>query len=132
MLAPKEAAEIVCIIKDLLGRCKNYSEGRTRRIQFLIRLLHWCKSSGLPSQFVNDFVKFFADLTGVWVLMSHVVALSSISPKILLWLCLASTLDSNLLPEPQAFIFEEIKEELQDRHWPPQRQRCDSIPASAY
>ena len=53
------------------------------------------------------------------------------SPAILLLLCLATTLDKNLVPERQDFTFEEIKHSLADRHWPPQRQRCDFIPAPA-
>jgi hypothetical protein len=54
------------------------------------------------------------------------------SPAILLLLWLTSTLDSNLLPERRDFTFEEIKPSLLDRHWPPQRQRCDFVGASAY
>lgn len=54
------------------------------------------------------------------------------SPAILLLLCLASTLDNNLVPERRDFTFEEIKQSLLDRHWPPQRQRCDFVAASAY
>jgi hypothetical protein len=53
------------------------------------------------------------------------------SPAILLLLCLAFTLDKNLAPEYQDFTFEEIKQTLADRDWPPQRQRCDFIPAPA-
>jgi hypothetical protein len=55
-----------------------------------------------------------------------------LSPAIRLLLCLASTLDKNLVPERQDFTFEEIKQSLLDRHWPPQRQRCDFVAASAY
>ncbi len=59
--------------------------------------------------------------------------LSILSPAILLLLFyLASTLDNNLVPERQDFTFEEIKQSLLDRHWPPQRQRCDFVAASAY
>ncbi|MEG4840975.1 hypothetical protein, partial [Microcoleus sp. B9-D4] len=54
------------------------------------------------------------------------------SPAILLLLCLASTLDNNLVSERRDFTFEEIKQSLLDRHWPPQRQRCDFVAASAY
>jgi hypothetical protein len=53
------------------------------------------------------------------------------SPAILLLLYLASTLDNNVAPERQNFTFEEIKQNLVDRDWPPQRQRCDFIPAPA-
>jgi hypothetical protein len=54
------------------------------------------------------------------------------SPAILLLFCLAATLDNNLVPERRDFTFEEIKQSLLGRHWPPQRQRCDFIAASAY
>jgi hypothetical protein len=53
------------------------------------------------------------------------------SPAILLLLCLETTLDNNLVPERRNFTFEEIKHSLADRHWPPQRQRCDFIPVPA-
>jgi hypothetical protein len=53
------------------------------------------------------------------------------SPAILLLLYLGTTLDKNLVPERQDFTFEEIKQNLADRHWPPQRQRCDFVPAPA-
>jgi hypothetical protein len=55
-----------------------------------------------------------------------------LSPAILLLVCLVTTLDNNLVSERRDFIFEEIKQSLLDRHWPPQRQRCDFVAASAY
>lgn len=53
------------------------------------------------------------------------------SPAILLLLCLKTSPDKNLVPERQDFTFEEIKQSFLDRHWPPQRQRCDFISAPA-
>jgi hypothetical protein len=53
------------------------------------------------------------------------------SPAILLLLYLGTTLNKNLVPERQDFTFEEIKHNLADRHWPPQRQRCDFVTAPA-
>jgi hypothetical protein len=66
-------------------------------------------------------------LIDYWILLRD----EFFSPAILLLLCLAGTLDTNLVPERQDFTFEEIKENLADTHWPPQRQRCDFIPAPA-
>jgi hypothetical protein len=66
-------------------------------------------------------------LIDYWVLLRD----EFFSPAILLLLYLATTLDNNVAPQRQSFTFEEIKQNLVDRDWPPQRQRCDFIPAPA-
>jgi hypothetical protein len=66
-------------------------------------------------------------LINYWVLLRD----EFFSPAILLLLHLATTLDDNAAPQRQSFTFEEIKQNLVDRDWPPQRQRCDFIPAPA-
>jgi hypothetical protein len=66
-------------------------------------------------------------LIDYWVLLRD----EFFSPAILLLLYLATTLDNNVAPQRQSFTFEEIKQNLVDRDWPPTRQRCDSVPAPA-
>jgi hypothetical protein len=62
-------------------------------------------------------------LIDYWVLLRD----EFFSPAILLLLYLATTLDNNAAPQRQSFTFEEIKQNLVDRDWPPTRQRCDFI-----
>ena len=66
-------------------------------------------------------------LIDYWVLLRD----EFFSPAILLLLYLATTLDNNAAPQRQSFTFEEIKQNLVDRDWPPTRQRCDFITAPA-
>ena len=66
-------------------------------------------------------------LIDYWVLLRD----EFFSPAILLLLYLATTLDNNVAPQRQSFTFEEIKQNLVDRNWPPTRQRCDFITALA-
>ena len=90
------------------------------------------KERGVPmSQILQELEKIRVVQTawlGKWIALWA----TFFSPAILLALCLASTLDNNLVPERRDFTFEEIKQSLLDRHWPPQRQRCDFVAASAY
>lgn len=74
----------------------------------------------------------FEIIVSVWLKEWAALWATFFSPAILLLIFLKTTLDSKRLPERQKFVFEEIKQSLWDRHWPPQRQRCDFIAASAY
>jgi hypothetical protein len=90
------------------------------------------KKQGVPeSQVCNEIAKI-GIIAVAWLQKWMALWSTFLSPAILLLFCLATTLDSNLVPERQDFTFEEIKQSLWDRHWPPQRQRCDFIAASAY
>jgi hypothetical protein len=71
-------------------------------------------------------------IASVWLGEWAALRTTFFSPAILLLLFLETTLDKNLVPERQDFTFEEIKQSLWDRYWPPQRQRCDFVAASAY
>jgi hypothetical protein len=68
-------------------------------------------------------------LIDYWVLLRDEFFSPAIA--ILLHYRLATTLDDNAAPQRQDLTFEEIKQNLMNRHWPPQRQRCDFIPAPA-
>jgi hypothetical protein len=93
---------------------------------------HRLKRRGLiESQLLEEISKFEL-ITVVWLEEFAALWATLFSPAILLLLFLETTLDSNKIPEQRDFTFEEIKQSLWDRHWPPQRQRCDFIVASAY
>jgi len=89
------------------------------------------KQSVSESQFIRK-ISNIEIIVATWLEEWIALWKTFLSPAILLFLCLASTLDSNLVPERQDFTFEEIKQSLWDRYWPPQRQRCDFVAASAY
>jgi hypothetical protein len=91
------------------------------------RLKNRCLSE---SQLFQEISKF-ESIVSVWLKEWAALWATFFSPAILLLLFLERTLDSKRLPECQKFVFEEIKQVLADRHWPPQRQRCDFIPAPA-
>jgi hypothetical protein len=86
---------------------------------------------GMSADCIFDRINIIGQFALIWIDLSFVLLLASFSPAILLLLCLASTLDSNLVVERRDFIFEEIKQSLLDQHWSPQRQRCDFVPAPA-
>ena len=71
-------------------------------------------------------------ITVVWLEKLASLWATFFSPDFCCFQFLGATLDSNLVPERQDFTFEEIKQSLWDRYWPPQRQRCDFVAASAY
>jgi hypothetical protein len=87
---------------------------------------------GLPESQLLQEISKFDFITIVWLEELAALLATFFSPAILLLLFLETTLDSNKIPEQRDFTFEEIKQSLWDRHWPPQRQRCDFIAASAY
>jgi hypothetical protein len=91
------------------------------------RLKNRCLSE---SQLFQEISKFEI-IVSAWLKEWAALWATFFSPAILLLLFLETTLDSKRLPERQKFVFEEIKQSLWDRHWPPQRQRCDFIPAPA-
>jgi hypothetical protein len=91
------------------------------------RLKNRCLSE---SQLFQEISKFEI-IVSAWLKEWAALWATFFSPAILLLLFLERTLDSKRLPECQKFVFEEIKQVLADRHWPPQRQRCDFIPAPA-
>jgi hypothetical protein len=91
------------------------------------RLKNRCLSE---SQLFQEISKF-ESIVSVWLREWAALWATFFSPAILLLIFLKTTLDGKRLPESQKFVFEEIKQVLADRHWPPQRQRCDFIPAPA-
>jgi hypothetical protein len=82
------------------------------------------------SQLFQEISKFEI-IVSVWLKEWAALWAAFFSPAILLLIFLKTTLDGKRLPERQKFVFEGIKQLLADRHWPPQRQRCDFIPAPA-
>ncbi|MEG4397239.1 hypothetical protein [Microcoleus sp. BROC3] len=118
------------VVATTAGKKKELlAEGLTA---FLRHTASSLKKQGVPQHQISQEIARIGVVALAW--MEKWVALwaTFFSPAILLALCLAPTLDTNLVPERRDLTFEEIKESLLDRHWPPQRQRCDFVAASAY
>jgi hypothetical protein len=92
---------------------------------------HRLKNRGLSESQLFQEISKFKSIVSVWLREWAALWATFFSPAILLLIFLKTTLDGKRLPERQKFVFEEIKQVLADRHWPPQRQRCDFIPAPA-
>jgi hypothetical protein len=100
-----------------------------RALRLLVR--RNLERQSLPENQLFQEISKFEFVTGVWLKELAALLVTFFSPAIHLLLFLETTLDSNLISENQKFVFEGIKQILADRHWPPQRQRCDFIPAPA-
>ncbi len=132
ILLPRNASRLIRAFTILLrGKERNedfLQKGLDTFIDVLSAIL---VKEGLSSEDIAEEVLHIFQigllLIDYWVLLRD----EFFSPALLLLLCLATTLDKNLVPERQDFTFEEIKQNLADRHWPPQRQRCDFVTAPA-
>jgi hypothetical protein len=130
-MAPQSAAKLVLMIESRTRGAKSRQEAGERIERLIAETVNALRERGMSPERILDRIKVIGHFALTWIDLTFVLLLSSFSPAILLLVCLASTLDSNLVPEQRDFTFEEIKQSLLDRHWPPQRQRCDFVAAPA-
>ena len=118
---------------DLLERTVKNGRLQFKLVLRAFRLItrHTLRKRGLLESQLFQEISKLETITEIWLGELATLLATFFSPAILLLLFLETTLDSNLVPECQKFVFEEIKQTLADRYWPPQRQRCDFIPAPA-
>jgi hypothetical protein len=132
ILLPRNASRLIRAFTILL-RGKEYDEAFLQKglDVFIDKLSAILVKEGLSSEEIaEELLHVFQIgllLIDYWVLLRD----EFFSPAILLLLYLATTLGNNVAPQRQSFTFEEIKQNLVDRNWPPQRQRCDFIPTPA-
>ncbi len=132
ILLPRNASRLIRAFTILLRR-KDHDEAFLQKglDVFIDELSAILVKEGLSSEDIAEEVFHIFQigllLINYWVLLRD----EFFSPAILLLLHLATTLDDNAAPQRQSFTFEEIKQNLVDRDWPPQRQRCDFIPVPA-
>jgi hypothetical protein len=98
---------------------------------FTLITRHRLKNRRLSESQLFQEISRFQIIVSVWLKEWAALWATLFSPAIILLIFLKATLDGKRLPGRQKFVFEEIKQILWDRHWPPQRQRCDFIPAPA-
>lgn len=130
-LTPQWAGSLVRMIESRT-RGKTKEEALVNIAKLLEETITGLKRRGMAADAIAMRIDTIATVAALWIDLTFALLVASFSPAILLALCLASPLDNNLLPERRDFTFEEIKQNLLDRHWPPQRQRCDFIADSAY
>ncbi|MEG4806658.1 hypothetical protein QUA79_04015 [Microcoleus sp. F8-D1] len=131
-MAPQSAAKLVRMIESRTKGAKTKQEAQQRVERLIAETINGLRARGMSQERIVDRITIIGQFALIWIDLTFALLLASFSPAILLLLCLATTLDSNLVPERRDFTFEEIKQSLLDRHWPPQRQRCDFVAASAY
>jgi len=131
-MAPHSAATLVRMIESRTKGAKTKQEAQQRIERLIAETINAFRARGMSPERIVDRITIIGQFALIWIDLTFALLLASFSPAILLLLCLATTLDSNLVPEWRDFTFEEIKQSLLDRHWPPQRQRCDFVAASAY
>ncbi|MEG4515048.1 hypothetical protein QUA81_33540 [Microcoleus sp. F6_B4] len=131
-MAPQSAAKLVRMIESRLRGARTRQEAEEKLQRLLADTLNGLRERGMSPDRIMDRLAIIGAFALSWIDLTFALLLASFSPAILLLVCLASTLDNNLVPERRDFTFEEIKQSLLDRHWPPQRQRCDFVAASAY
>jgi hypothetical protein len=130
-MAPQTAAKLVRLIKDRTKGSRTQEEAQQQIKRLIIESVKRLSTDGMSPDRIFEGMSIIGHFAILWIDLSFALLLASFSPAILLRFCLASTLDNNLLPERRDFSFEGIKQTLLDRHWPPQRQRCDFVPAPA-
>jgi len=132
ILLPRNASRLIRAFTILLRKKDGDEEFLQRGLDaFIDGLSTILTKEGLSTEDIAEEVFHIFQigllLIDYWVLLRD----EFFSPAILLLLYLATTLDNNVAPQRQSFTFEEIKQNLVDRDWPPTRQRCDFITALA-
>jgi hypothetical protein len=130
-MAPRVAAKLVRMIESRTRGAKTRQETEKRIAGLIADTVNGLQKRGMSLDNILERIEVIGAFALIWLDLTFVLVLASFSPAILLLLWLATTLDSNLVPERRDFTFEEIKQSFLDRHWPPQRQRCDFIIAPA-
>jgi hypothetical protein len=131
-MAPQAAAKLVRMIEFRTRNAKTRQEAEERIAGLITDTVNALQQRGMSQAHIVERVEVIAVFAIMWIDLTFALLIASFSPAILLLVCLATTLDNNLVPERRDFTFEEIKQSLWDRYWPPQRQRCDFVAASAY
>lgn len=130
-MAPQAAAKLVRMIECRTRGAKTRQEAEEAITGLLADTINALQRRGMPLDSILERIKVIGAFALLWLDLSFVLVLASFSPAILLLLWLATTLDRNRVVKQRDFTFEEIKQSFLDRHWPPQRQRCDFISAPA-
>jgi len=131
-MAPQAAARLVRMIEFRTRGAKTRQEAEEKVQRLIAETINALRERGMSPDRILERIKIIGTFALIWIDLNFVLRVASFSPAILILLCLATTLDNHLVPERRDFTFEEIKQSLLDRYWPPQRQRCDFVAAPTY
>jgi len=132
-VAPQNARTLVLVFDFLETRVtKDWDRLAELLRVFILLTRRTLRKQGFSESQISWEISNIGNIAIAWLAEWAVLWETFLSPAIRLLLCLAATLDKNRVSERRDFTFEEIKQSLWDRYWPPQRQRCDFVAASAY
>jgi hypothetical protein len=131
-VTPQDASHLIEVFDSIAAAVgKNWERLYEKLRVFFKCLRRALRKQGVPKIEISRQISDIGEIAIAWLAKWAVLWETFISPEFCCFQFLETTLDSNRIPEWRDFTFEEIKKSLLDRHWPPQRQRCDFVPAPA-
>jgi hypothetical protein len=129
-IKPAFSAWLIRTIATQAKRARNLRElGREIRFWGKWTAFDWQQKGKASEQSIRNFVKAVKQLAEIWTFVFTELWKASRQGGIQLWRWLRLSLRNNQLPERVDLVIKEVKCRLLDKYWPPQRQRCDSVPA---
>lgn len=131
-LRPTFSAFLIREIADRAKRARN-QRGFTRKIKIYTKWTAYSlRQTGKASKaWIDKFVKAVKILAEIWNYVADAVSQASRQPKIRLLFWLKALLLRNRFSQGIELLFQEVKCRLIEEYWPPTRQRCDFITATA-
>jgi hypothetical protein len=130
--SPTLSAWLIRTIATKAKRARNFHEvGKRIRSWGKWTALGWRQKGKISEQTIRNFVKAVNQLAEIWTFVFTELWKASCQPGIQLWKWLKPSLHNNQLPERVDLVVKEVKCRLLEKYWPPQRQRCDFVPAPA-
>jgi hypothetical protein len=129
---PKFSALLIREIATRAGRARNQRAFKTK-----IRIYaNWTARSldqegRIAKTAIRNFVKAVKILAEIWSFVVEALLRASRQPRIRLLFWLKLFLRRHQVSQKRELLFQEVKCQLIEEYWPPQRQRCDFIPAPA-
>jgi hypothetical protein len=129
---PKFSALLIREITTRAGRARNQRAFKTK-----IRIYaNWTARSldqegRIAKTAIRNFVKAVKILAKIWSSVADALSRASRQPRIRLLFWLKPFLRRNQVSQRIELLFQEVKCRLIEEYWPPTRQRCDFITATA-
>jgi hypothetical protein len=131
-IRPKLSAWLIRTIATKAKRARNLRDlGKKIRSWGKWTAFDWQQKGEVSKEAIRNFVKAVKQLAEIWTFVFTELWKASRQIVIQLLRWLKPSLHNNQLPESVDLVIKEVKCRLLDKYWPPQRQRCDSVPALA-
>jgi len=132
-VTPQDASHLIEVFDSIAAAVgKNWERIYEELKVFFKCLRRALRKQGVANIEISRQISDIGRIAIAWLANWAVLWETFLSPDFCCFQFLETTLNNNQTSERRDFTFEEIKESLWDRYWPPQRQRCDFIAASAY